>query len=96
MIMCATEPVTYQPARSPENTTLKDVLTALRIEGMDPSFLLEEERFLALYGALEAGGKELRDRSLTEIAALYDPLTTDEEEDATQEDADPFEEAVQP
>jgi len=96
MIMCATEPVTYQPARSPEHTTLKDVLTALRCEGMDPSFLLEEERFQALYQALDSGGKNLRHCSLTELATLYDPLTTDDEKDATQENADPFEEALLP
>ena len=46
---CATEPIRYQPAQSPENIRVSDVLNALRESGKDPSLLREEPHYRELF-----------------------------------------------
>lgn len=45
---CATDPVTYQPARSIDKIKIGDAIRALREAGKDPSLLREDEHFRPL------------------------------------------------
>ena len=49
---CATEPVTYQPARPPESTRVSEIVRAVREAGQDPSLLRDEEAYRPLYMGL--------------------------------------------
>ena len=69
---CATEPVTYQPARSPENTRIRDVINALRESGKDPSLLRQEEIYGGLYQDLETANNQFLNTTLADAAAQLD------------------------
>lgn len=46
---CATDPVSYLPSRPTDATTVRDVVTALREAGRDPSLLRQEEAYSGVY-----------------------------------------------
>jgi membrane protein len=80
---CATEPVTYQPARSIDKIKVGDVIRALREAGKDPSLLREDEKFRPLLDRLggtneflETSFRALLDRMRTEDAELVQEIST--------------------
>jgi membrane protein len=84
---CATEPVTYQPARSLDRIRVGDVVRALREAGQDPSLLREDEKFRPLLEQLHNENeflnmtmRELLDRMRTVDAELMKDITTSGEE----------------
>jgi membrane protein len=68
IVPCTTEPTTYQPARSPDRTQLREVVTALREHGTDPSLLRKEGQYGTLYAALDAADPSYLDASLSRLA----------------------------
>jgi membrane protein len=63
----ATEPVSWQPARSIDRIRLGDVLAALREAGRDPSPLLRSEAFRELLDELTGCGNGARELCLGEV-----------------------------
>ena len=63
---CATDPVTYQPARSIDKIKVGDVLRALREAGKDPSLLRDDETFRPLLDRL-TGNNEFLDTSFRDL-----------------------------
>lgn len=70
---CATDPVTYQPARSPENTRAGDVIRAIREDGEDPSLLRQDPAYGTLYGNLDYGGGDVHGATISELVARTEP-----------------------
>jgi membrane protein len=66
---CITEPVSYQPARSPETTKIIDVVRVLREAGHDPSLLRQDESFEAVYSGLDAADDRYLNSSISDIVA---------------------------
>ena len=73
---CATEPVTFQPARSPNAIRVADVLAALRKHGEDPSLFREDPAFRELYTAMDEGRAELLQANIDALADRYALPTT--------------------
>lgn len=73
---CATEPITYQPARSPNAIRVADVLNALRKHGEDPSLFREDPAFRELYTAMDEGRAELLQANIDALADRYSLPTT--------------------
>lgn len=69
VVACATEPVTYLPARSPQRIQVGEVLQALRSAGRDPSGFLEESAMGALLEAINENRDGLARQSIAEAAA---------------------------
>ncbi len=63
---CATEPATFQPARSINKITLGDIVHALREAGRDPSAFREDTVFRSLLDALQDTGGGALHRTLAE------------------------------
>lgn len=64
---CATEPVTYQPARPPEKTMVADVLRAMRDAGQEPSQLREDESCGDLFRQLAALDTDFHNATILEL-----------------------------
>ena len=64
---CATEPVTYQPARPPEKTTVGDIISALRESGREPSLLREDEACGNLFKELSAMDSDFHKTTIVNI-----------------------------
>jgi membrane protein len=64
---CATEPVTWLPARSLERIRPADVAQALREAGRDPSDLRADPEFSELYDAMSRDVGNDRDKTLAEL-----------------------------
>lgn len=80
---CATEPITYQPARSIDKIKVGDVIRALREAGKDPSLLRQDERFRPLLDRLYSTGeffemsfRELLDELRSDDAELVEVIST--------------------
>jgi membrane protein len=70
----ATDPVTYQPARSIDKITVRDVLDALRESGRDPSALREDQALLPLLAELKTSPLNALEADLaTTIRRLHPP-----------------------
>lgn len=69
---CATEPVTYLPARSPDTTTLLDIAHAMREEGRDPSLLRQDHEYRSLYQSLEGADGDVLSATVTELVMRLD------------------------
>lgn len=65
---CATEPVSYQPARAPETIRLIDVLRAVKETGRDPSRLRQDEKYKPLYEGLDMGDPACFSATAAELA----------------------------
>ena len=70
---CATEPVTFQPARSPENTHAGDVIRAMREHGEDPSLLLQDSAYGPLYDGLAEGDRDVLGATISDLVKQTDP-----------------------
>ncbi len=66
---CATEPVTYQPARSPAAVRIRDVVRVVRESGYEPSKLREDAEYAAMYRGLEQGGADWLDGTVADAVA---------------------------
>lgn len=66
---CATDPVTYQPAKALGKLTVGDIVTALREVGRDPSLLREDETYKPILDRVRAGDLAHSDTSIAEIVA---------------------------
>jgi membrane protein len=75
---CATEPVTYQPARSPEKTRVLDIIRVVREAGHDPSLLRDEATYHDLYQGLDAGDDAFTHCSITALAQRLVPAEVEE------------------
>lgn len=64
---CATQPVTYQPARSLEKMTIGDVISALREAGRNPSALRDDELFEPWFRELDHPGGTLGRTTVAEL-----------------------------
>ncbi len=64
---CATEPVTYQPGRSPDATRIRDVVRAIRESGQDPSLLRAEGAFRPLYEGVQQGDAACLDATIADM-----------------------------
>lgn len=80
---CATEPVTYQPARSPEHTFVRDVVRAMRDHGRNPSQLRDEDAYHDVYGGLDAGDDDYLNKPLSALADRLREKTASETPPAT-------------
>jgi len=69
VIRCATDPVTYQPARSPETTRTSEVVRALREAGENPSLLRQDGPYASVYEGLAAGKAACLNATIAELAA---------------------------
>ena len=69
---CATEPITYQPGRAPENTRVVDVVRTVREAGVDPSQLRDDEAYGPLYKALNAGDDNYLNATVSELSERMD------------------------
>lgn len=76
---CATEPVTYQPARSPEKTRVIDIVHVVREAGRDPSLLRGEAAYKDLYRGLSAGEDEYLHLTIAALAQKLSPPEPPEE-----------------
>jgi len=65
---CATEPVSYQPARAPETIRIIDVLRAVKEAGRDPSQLRQDEKYKSLYQGLDLGDPACFSATAAELA----------------------------
>jgi len=65
---CATEPVRYQPARSPEYTRVIDVVRAVRESGRDPSHFREDEAYRPIFEGIGAFLPEYTDATIAELS----------------------------
>ncbi len=79
---CATEPPSFQPARSPDRITVGEVVRAVRELGQDPSLLRHEQDFQPLYSALDHMDHEYLDAPLADVAARLEPRLGTGEKDA--------------
>lgn len=64
---CATEPVTYLPARSLDKITLHDIVAALREAGQEPSALREDKTLLPLLDRIHRVQGETLSRDLASL-----------------------------
>ena len=76
VVACATEPVTYAPALSPEKMTVGDVREALRESGRDPSSLRNDSCYVPVFARLKEGGRDFYAMTLAELAG--DVAATDD------------------
>ncbi len=80
---CATEPVTFSPARSIDRITIGDVVAALREAGREPSPLRKEEMLQPLLNEVNGRQSKLMSASLSEVIHCLHPphpaLAVDEE-----------------
>ncbi len=53
VVACATDPVTYQPARPLEKISTAEILSALREVGEDPSLFRQDEEYRRIFDALD-------------------------------------------
>ncbi|HRI86825.1 MAG TPA: YhjD/YihY/BrkB family envelope integrity protein [Candidatus Hydrogenedentes bacterium] len=71
---CATEPVTYRPARSLEKITVWDVVRSLRESGREPSALREDELLRPLLDEVEGRDRVLLGATLDTLSRRFHPL----------------------
>jgi membrane protein len=71
---CATEPVTFVPARSLEKITVWDVVRALRESGREPSALREDEVLRPLLDEVEGRERVMLSATLDTLAERFHPL----------------------
>ncbi len=64
---CATNPVTYQPAKPLDRMTVGDILTVIREVGRDPSLLRDDEEFKPVFDALNSPGGDLGRSTVAEL-----------------------------
>ena len=77
---CATDPVTYQPAKALGKLTVGDIVTALREVGRDPSMLRQDETYKPILDSVRASDLFNFD---TPIAALVEQLRPETEDALT-------------
>ena len=80
-VECATQPVTYHPARAPQTTRIIDVVRAVREEGRDPSLLREDTAYRPLYDALDRAETRYLESTVASLAGHLDsgnPPTIDD------------------
>ncbi len=53
VIACATTPVCYQPARSPQSIKVIDIINAVRESGQDPSLFRQDKKYSHLYAGID-------------------------------------------
>ncbi|HEX73036.1 MAG TPA: YihY family inner membrane protein, partial [Candidatus Hydrogenedentes bacterium] len=75
---CATEPVSFQPARAPERIRVMDVVRAMRDAGEDPSHLRDDETYRTLFDALNALEPQYLGASIADAADSLGPIPTPE------------------
>ncbi len=66
---CATDPVTYQPAKALGKLTVGEIVTALREVGRDPSLLREDETYRPLLDGVRAGSLAESDATIANLIA---------------------------
>ena len=66
-VACATDPVTWQPARAPENIHVADVVRAVREDGRDPSLLRRDAQYQPIYQAVEEGASGVLTASIADL-----------------------------
>ena len=69
---CATEPVTYQPARPPEKIVLGEVVKTIREAGREPSQLRKDGAFESVFDELDASRTETMQYSLQTILDRFE------------------------
>lgn len=78
---CATEPVTYQPARSITRITLAEIIRAIRESGHDPSDLKKDAVLSVLLQEIDMTKKETLNKDLnTVLTQLNDDMFPDIDE----------------
>lgn len=70
---CATEPISFQPARSPENTRAWDVLRAVREAGEDPSMLRHDLDYGEIYAGLDTADRNCLYATIAELVRRTEP-----------------------
>lgn len=69
----ATEPPRYQPARSPDRISLRDVVKVVRESGQDPSLLRQDRVYGPVYDALANGDEKFLNASVSELVGQTEP-----------------------
>jgi len=69
---CMTEPVTYQPARSPERTTVRNIVEMMREAGCDPSQLRQDRQYLPLYQGLAQADADSLSATIEDLSKRLD------------------------
>ena len=75
---CATEPVSFQPARAPERIRVMDVVRAMREAGEAPPPLRDEEMYRPLLERLSAPDPQCLASSIAEVADSLGPIPAPE------------------
>jgi membrane protein len=70
---CA-DPAGWQPARAPECIKVRDVVTAMREQGKDPSLFRRDKSFLPLFALLERADQDLLDATMLSLSGTIPPL----------------------
>lgn len=70
--LCASEPVRYQPGRSPDTTLIADIVRVVRESGMDCSQLRKERRYRPMYRGLDEGDNHYLDMTIAAMAEQMD------------------------
>jgi hypothetical protein len=68
VVECATDPVTYQPGRSPGSTRVIDVVQAMREEGQEPSQLRQSVEYQTLFDGLHEADPKYVMATLDELS----------------------------
>ena len=64
---CATEPVSYQPARPLAKIRAGDIVTVLREEGEEPSLFRQDEQFKSVFDELSRHDDDFAGATLAEL-----------------------------
>lgn len=65
---CATTPVTYQPARSPNAIKVLDVVNAIRESGQDPSLFRQDKEYLHLYTGIDTAAPSVMNADIQTLS----------------------------
>lgn len=79
VVECATDPVTYQPGRSPGSTRVIDVVQAMREEGQEPSQLRQSVEYQTLFDGLHEADPKYVMATLDELSQQKIPDTPPKE-----------------
>jgi YihY family inner membrane protein len=68
MAACATTPVCYQPARSPQSIKVIDIINAVRESGQDPSLFRQDKDYSHLYAGIDTASPAVMNSDIHKLS----------------------------